>query len=84
MYTFSNEQEFRRILVMFLDGALSPEDERDFMAEMRNSPDYMAQFQKEQSFREFLRQKVQRRDVSPALIESIKSKIAGSYTNQEV
>jgi hypothetical protein len=39
------------------------------------SPEHMARLQQEKSFREILRQKVGRRTVSPALVQSIKSKI---------
>jgi hypothetical protein len=77
MNTISN-QEFRRKLVMYLDGALTKEEAREFLTEIRETPTYLAEFQKEQSFREFLRNKVNRRDVSPALLDSIKSKILSS------
>lgn len=77
----SNEQEFRRKLTMYLDSALSKEEEREFLAEIKNSPTYVAHLQHEQSFREFLRQKISRKSVSPALIESIKSKINSNSRN---
>jgi len=70
-----NEKEFQRRLVMYLDGALNKEEARDFLDTIMKSPDHMAALQKEKSFREFLRQKVGRRTVSSALIQSIKSKI---------
>ncbi len=75
MNPLSNEQDFRRKLMMYLDNALSKEEEREFLTEIKNSPTYLAQLQHEQSFREFLRQKLSRKTVSPALVESIKSKI---------
>jgi hypothetical protein len=71
----NQERIFRQKLTMYLDGALSKEEEREFLAEIKNSPTYLSQLQHEQSFREFLRQKLSRKTVSPALVQSIKSKI---------
>ncbi len=79
MKAFGNPGEFQRRLVMYLDGALSNQESREFLTDVKNSPDHLAKLQKEQSFREFLRKKVNRRSVSPALINSIKSKINSSH-----
>lgn len=84
MYTFSNEQEFKHTLVMYLDGALNSEDARDFLSEVRNSPKYLAELQKEQSFREFLRKKVHRKEVSPALVARIKSQLSTGFRSNEL
>ncbi len=70
-----NDKDFERRLVMYLDGALSKDESRDFLDTIMKSPEHMARLQQEKSFREFLRQKVGRRTVSSALIQSIKSKI---------
>lgn len=70
-----NENDFQQSLVMYLDGALNNEEARDFLDKVMQSPEQMARLQQEKSFREVLRQKVGRRTVSPALVESIKSKI---------
>jgi anti-sigma factor RsiW len=75
MNPLSNEQDFRRRLNMYLDGALDKEEEREFLNVIRSSPQYLSELQHEQSFREFLRQKLSRKTVSPALVQSIKSKI---------
>lgn len=73
-----NPGEFQRRLVMYLDGALSNEESREFLTDVKSSPENLVKLQKEKSFREFLRKKVNRRSVSPALINSIKSKINSS------
>ena len=78
MKTSGNPREFQRRLVMYLDGALSNQESREFLTDVKNSPEQLAKLQKEKSFREFLRKKVNRRSVSPALISSIKSKINSS------
>jgi len=75
----NNKGDFQRRLVMYLDGALSNEESREFLTDIKNSPEQLAKLQKEKSFREFLRKKVNRRSVSPALINSIKSKINTSH-----
>lgn len=74
MKTF-NKQEFSKRLVMYLDGELTKSEERELLAQIQNSPEHLTRFDKEKSFREFIRSKVSRRSVSPALVQSIKSKI---------
>ena len=60
---------------LYLDNELSNEDENKLLQELRSNPRYMEFLSKERSFREFIKSRVQRRTVSPALIESIKEKI---------
>ena len=67
--------DFQRRLVMYLDGALSNKESNAFLTDIKDSPEQLEKFEKERSFREFLRNKVSRKSVSPALINSIKSKI---------
>ena len=67
--------DFQRRLVMYLDGALSNQEANAFLTDIKDSPEQLDKLEKEQSFRNFLRQKVSRRTVSPALVKSIKSKI---------
>lgn len=78
MKAFGNNQgsdDFRRRMTLYLDGALTKQEEREFLGGIRKSPECLAQLQKEQSFREFLKKKVSRKNVSPALVKSIKSKL---------
>jgi len=60
---------------MYLDNELSPEAERLLLTEIKSNPALNDLLGKERSFREFIKSKVQRRSVSPALIASIKSRI---------
>ena len=60
---------------LYLDNELSNEDENRLLQELRSNPSYMEFLSKERSFREFIKSRVQRRKVSPALIDSIKEKI---------
>ncbi len=76
MKAFDNHSgDFQRRLTMYLDGALSREESRDFLTNIKNSPEQFSKLKKEQSFRDFLRTKVSRRTVSPAVINRIKSQI---------
>ena len=70
-----NGEDFRRKLMLYLDGALSREESREFLADIQQSPECLAQLQQEKSFRELLRNKLNRRPASPGLVESIKSKL---------
>ena len=73
-----NSQNYRdlvRKVTMYLDNELSKEAERDLLREIKQNPAYFELLHKEQSFREFIKSRVQRRKVSPALVQSIKDKI---------
>jgi polyhydroxyalkanoate synthesis regulator phasin len=70
-----NEKDFQRNMVMYLDGALSKEESREFLDSVMQSPEHFDHLQKEKSFREILRKKAGQRTVSPTLVQTIKSKI---------
>ncbi len=71
-----NEKDFHRSMVMFLDGALSKDESREFLENIKHSPDFLDRLQKEKSFRETLRKKAGQRTVSPSVVQIIKSKIS--------
>ena len=75
------ENDFQRNLVMYLDGALSSEESREFLDKVNQSPEQMSLLNQEKSFREILRKKVGQRTVSPSLVQSIKSKIGDKPTS---
>ena len=68
-------QELVQKVTMYIDNELSKEEEMKLLKEIKLNPAYSELLGKEQSFREFLRSKIQRRKVSPTLIQSIKDKI---------
>lgn len=70
-----NHQELVRKVNMYLDNELTKESEMELLSEIKKNPLYQDILSKEKSFREFIRNKVQRRTPSPALIQSIKDKI---------
>jgi hypothetical protein len=73
-----NSKDYRdlvRKVTMYLDNELSKEAERDLLREIKLNPSYMELLHKEKSFREFVKSRVQRRTVSPALVQSIKERI---------
>ena len=63
---------------MYLDNELSKEAERELLKELKLNPIYREVLSKEKSFRDFIKSRVERRKVSPALIQSIKDKIRTS------
>lgn len=71
----TNFQELVKKVNMYLDNELSKDAERDLLREIKTNPAYLEVLSKEQSFRDFIKSKVHRRKVSPALIQSIKNKI---------
>ncbi len=75
MGNLTNYQELVKKVNMYLDNELTKEAERDLLREIKQNPAYLEVLSKEKSFREFIKSKVHRRKVSPALIQSIKDKI---------
>lgn len=75
MVNNQNHHDLIRKVSMYLDNELNKEGERDFLREIQQNPDYYDLFQKEQLFRDLIRNKVDRKKVSPALIQAIKEKI---------
>lgn len=75
MGNLKSQQELIKKVNMYLDNELSKEAERELLQEIKQNPAYFEVLNKEQSFREFIKSKVHRRKVSPALIQSIKEKI---------
>ena len=71
----SNYQDFVEKVNMYLDNELSKEAELELLKEIKSNPHYHEVLSQEQSFRNFIKNKVQRRTVSPDLIQTIKSKI---------
>lgn len=75
MTTQKDHQELVRKVNMYLDNELTPEAERNLLREIQGNPAYMQILSKEKSFREFIKSRVQRKKISPVLIQSIKDKI---------
>lgn len=71
----SDFQELVRKVTLYLDNQLSEKDERELLTEIQSNPAYLQVLSQEQSFREFIKSRIQRRKPSPALIQSIKDKI---------
>ncbi len=69
-----NQEVFQRVN-LFLDRAMSQEDELIFRNELDSNPVANEVLQHEQNFRDLLKNSVNRRKASPALIQSIKDKI---------
>ncbi len=70
-----NYQDLIRKVNMYLDNELNKDAEMALLGEIKGNPLYLEVLSKERSFREFIKSKVHRRKVSPALIQSIKDKI---------
>jgi mycothiol system anti-sigma-R factor len=65
-------------VILYLDGQLDKQQERNLLAEMKSCPSCLEKYSKEKAFRTFIRSKVSRKKVSPTLIQSIKDKIRHS------
>lgn len=58
-----------------VDNQLSKEDEKALLKEIKDNPTIMDILKREQSFKEYLKMKLNRKKVSPNLIQNIKDKI---------
>ena len=75
MGNYQNHHDLVKKVNMYLDNELSKDAERDLLREIKTNPAYLQVLSKEKSFREFIKSRMLRRKVSPALIQSIKDKI---------
>ncbi len=64
-----------RKINLYLDGDLNQTEERALMKEIKANPQYTRILNQEKKFKEFLKARLQRREPSPALIQSIKDSI---------
>ena len=72
-----NYQELVKKVTMYLDNELPRDEERKLLKEIQSDPNYMELLKREKSFKDFIKRKLQRRQVSPALVHSIKTRIQG-------
>lgn len=75
MNNFQNSQDFLKQMNLLLDNELTPEKEREMLAEIKSNPNYRSLLSQEKSFREFVKSRIHRKSVSPSLVRSIKDKI---------
>ncbi|MEL7121581.1 MAG: hypothetical protein AAFO07_19190 [Bacteroidota bacterium] len=73
-----NYQELVKKVTMYLDNELNENAERELLKEIKANPAYLKILSQEKSFKEFIKSRIHRRKPSPALIQSIKSKIKTS------
>jgi len=74
----NNFKDLSRRMTLYLDGELNTEQERELLQEIQQNPQYVQLLSKEQHFREFIKSRLQRKSVSPTLVQSIKDKIRTS------
>jgi oligoendopeptidase F len=75
MRNSQDHQELFRKVSMYLDNELTKESERELLQLLDANPSYLEVLSKERSFREFIKSRLHRRKVSPAVIQNIKEKI---------
>ena len=71
----TNYQDLIKKVEMYLDNSLGKDEERQLLKDIQSNPACLEVLKKEKSFREFIKSRLYRRPVSPALVESIKEKI---------
>ncbi|MGK0389043.1 MAG: glutaredoxin-related protein [Maribacter sp.] len=74
----SSFKDLTRRVTLYLDGELDTVEERELLQEIQLNPQYVQLLSKEQNFKEFIKSRLQRKTVSPTLIQSIKDKISTS------
>jgi len=65
----------RQQIDLYFDNALSPEDQQVLLSQVECDHKCSKLFNKEKSFRNYIKQNVKRSSVSPDLIQSIKERI---------
>jgi glutaredoxin-related protein len=72
----SSFKDLTKRVTLYLDGELDTVEERELLQEIQLNPQYVQLLSKEQNFKEFIKSRLQRKTVSPTLIQSIKDKIS--------
>ncbi len=70
-----NNRKFMNQVSMYLDNELTQEAQQALLKEIEANPTSSNMLNQELVFRDFLKDKLQRKKASPALIQSIKDKI---------
>ena len=75
MKNHRNIEEFRQQVNLYFDHELSKDDEQQLLKKVSDDPKCSKVFNKEKSFRDFIKTNVIRPAVSPDLIQTIKDKV---------
>lgn len=75
MSHLNNHQELYQKVSMYLDNALSMDEQSALMQEINSNPLSLEMLSNEQNFRDFVKSRIQRCTASPALIQAIKEKV---------
>lgn len=73
----TNEDLMKRV-AMFLDNELDKDEQKNLLLEIEKNEQFQSLLNREQSFKTYVKSHISRRNVSPALIQSIKEKITVS------
>lgn len=71
----NNMDEIHKRVTLYFDNALGENERTELLQQVGQDPKYTKLFNKERTFREFLKDNVRRPDVSSDLIQNIKNKI---------
>ena len=72
MNSVQNSQDFIKRINLLLDNQLEPDAKQETLAEINTNPSYRELLSQEQSFRDFIRNHIDRKTVSPSLVQSVK------------
>jgi hypothetical protein len=70
-----NIQDLRQKIDLYFDNALPPKDQEELMMKVDQDPRCSKMFNKEKTFRDFIKNNVKRTCVSPDIIQSIRDSI---------
>lgn len=71
----ANSFNLRQQIDLYFDNALTPEDQKDLLHKVECDQTCSQLFQKEKTFRDYIKNNVKRSSVSADLIQSIKDRI---------
>jgi hypothetical protein len=67
--------DFQKSIHLYLDRAMTEEDQQKMMEQVKKNPDFPHMINRERNFRTFLKNNVRRQSVSTDLIQSIINQI---------
>lgn len=70
-----NSTQQRELISLFLDQALEPEEQKEFLSKVNSNPNLSAAVEREKQFRKMIKNKLNRPALEPDFIKTLKNKL---------
>lgn len=71
----NNSTQQRELISLFLDQALEPEEQKEFLSKVNSNPNLSAAVEREKQFRNMIKNKLNRPALEPDFVKTLKNKL---------